>query len=563
MRTETGRATLPSHTASGDCIIVYRPNPLTEKQRVSRAIAMAANPLVQSIVDASAKTTGRPRCVSLLLLLRLLFLHALSEPARMTLASVESTIVKLAPQNRRRLGIPETWMTDPEERARLYRRIWSAFTALVEAIRHGVHVDHDHLLRVDFDTGEVDPCPRGCSAMDLSADEVHTTIVQASFPRDFRRSSCLASDGTDLESYARPYAHGERRADGQVCADPDARWGKRTPTDRRPNEHYVGYELHLSTYVAAVGEQEGPRVCAGMVLRPGIRDRHDAARSLIRAIRSFGPITEALFDRGYTTGKASNFATPMRDLGIAVTMDLHTSQRGIHPGRIPGTFWLDGHLYSEAMPAGLRELQPPRIGDTRGAKARIRDQFDAREAYRFTPHSRHDDAFGKQRFKGPALAGHLRCPNIPASMRLGAHLPTTTCTPGEPCACGITIMISDTEHERDRQHLPWQSSTWQESYNRRTYIETLNSNIRFNDANVNRGFIQVFNRHATALLLAIYLAAFNTLELHRWHTRRGERDPWASELNEPTDKRPLGRFTRSARRHHRGPPGQTETPSTT
>ena len=66
-------------------------------------------------------------------------------------------------------------------------------------------------------------------------------------------------------------------------------------------------------------------------------------------------------------------------------------------------------------------------------------------------------------------------------------------------------------HERDRQTLPWQSPAWAISYNRRTYSETFNAHIRFTDANLNRGFIQILDRHATALLLAIYLAAHNTI----------------------------------------------------
>ena len=201
------------------------------------------------------------------------------------------------------------------------------------------------------------------------------------------------------------------------------------------------------------------------------------------------------------------------------------------------------------------------FGDTATEKARTRELFDAREPFRFTPHSRHDDLAGSQRFKGPALAGHLRCPNTPASMRFGSRLPTTSCAPGIDCGCGKTVTIADTDHERDRQALPWQSTAWALSYNRRTYIENLNARLRFNNADVNRGFIQAVGKHSTALLLAIYLAARNTVELYRWHTRHDEPDPWATQLNEPADSRPLGRSTRSLRRHRRGPPGEGDQPT--
>lgn len=550
----------PTRTASGRSVVHYRPNPLTEKQRVARAIALADNPRIHAILHASTSTRGRPRAMSLPLVARLLFLHAMSTPHRMTLGSVEHTVLGLTPESRRRLGVPEAWINDGVERGRLYRRLWSAFTALATATRDGVHVDHNHDLRVNLDTAEVDPCPSGCPFLDLSADELAVTIVQAALPRAFRRTRGIAVDGTDVESYAVPYRFGHSTPEGQVCADPDARWGKRTPTDRRPSEHYVGYELHLATYVAAVGEDEGPRVCAGMALRPGVQDRAGVAVALTRAIQKFGAVDGGLFDRGYTMASAERFARPMRHLGVAVTMDLHTNQRGTNPGPIPGTLWLDGHLYSVALPLPLRKLTPPKIGDTAAAKARLRDVFDAREPYRYIPHSRHDGVLASQRFKGPALSGRLRCPNAPASMRLGAHLPTTTCKPGTECGCGTTVTVADTDRERDRQPLPWQSTAWATSYNRRTYAETLNARIRFTDANLNRGFIQILDRHSTELLLAIYLARYNAVELFRWSTSHDQPEPWAEQLGEPPDTRPMGRATRTARRHRRGPPQRHQAP---
>jgi hypothetical protein len=558
-RRAAARRARPTHTASGRSVVRYRPNQLTEQQRVDRAVAIASHPMIQKILEASTPARGRPRTVSLVLIARLLFLHGVSSPQRMTIGGVETTLVSLTAESRQRLGVPEAWTTDDDERARLYRRLWSAFTALTDATRHGVHVEHDHDLRLNLDTGEVDPCPAECPAFDLTADEVVTTIVQASLPREFRRTKAIAVDGTDVESYAVPYSNGYRAPDGQVCADPEARWGKRTPTDRRPSEHYVGYELHLATYVAAVGVDEGPRVCAGMALRPGVQDRAGAAIALTSAIRQFGSIEEGLFDRGYTIAAAENFARPMRKLGVSVTMDLHTNQRGTHPGPTPGTLWIHGHLYSKAMPARLRDLKPPKIGDTADTKSHKRDVFDALDAYRYIAHSRHNDALGTQRFKGPALSGRLRCPNTPASMRLGTHLPTTTCRPDTDCGCGATVTVLDTEHERDRQQLRWQSNAWALSYNRRTYAETLNARVRFTDANLNRGFTQVLNQHSTAVLLAFYLASYNTVELFKWATSHHEPEPWAQQLGEPPDTRPLGRTTRSTRRHRRGPPGRHTT----
>jgi hypothetical protein len=39
-------------------------------------------------------------------------------------------------------------------------------------------------------------------------------------------------------------------------------------------------------------------------------------------------------------------------------MDLHKTQRGVRPGPVAGLIWVDGHLYSSAMPERLRTLEP-------------------------------------------------------------------------------------------------------------------------------------------------------------------------------------------------------------
>ena len=103
-------------------------------------------------------------------------------------------------------------------------------------------------------------------------------------------------------------------------------------------------------------------------------------------------------------------------------MDLGKTQRGVRPGPIPGTIWLDGHLYTACIPERLRELEPPTLVMNESEKAHLRDVFDAREPYRFVPHGRHNKRRGTQRFRGPAVDGHpfrVRCPNT----RLDANAP--------------------------------------------------------------------------------------------------------------------------------------------
>ena len=117
--------------------------------------------------------------------------------------------------------------------------------------------------------------------------------------------------------------------------------------------------------------------------------------------------------------------------------------------------------------------------------------------------------------------------------------------------------------EREHQPLPWPSTTWALSYNRRTLIEALNAQTRFSTANANRAFIQVLSPHGTNLLLACFIAPHSAIQLHKWHTKKGLPEPWAVLTGEAPDDRPLGRTTRSVRGRRRAPPGTRSTRTTT
>ena len=284
----------------------------------------------------------------------------------------------------------------------------------------------------------------------------------------------------------------------------------------------------------------------GLALRPGVRDRCPAALAIIRRL---GTVTEVLADRAYTTDKPGHWARPLRTMGITDTKDLHETQRGVRPGPVPDTIWLDGRLHSAAIPTGLRELDPPRPADPAGTKARRREEFDRRRKYEFVAHKAPDPVTGAQRFKGPALAGRVRCRNVPKSVR---NDPTTrrltACQKGTPCGCGATVTVPVTTLERDRQPLPWQSTAWAKSWNRRSRIEGLNGLARYLDVNLNRGFIRCRGRAATGLLTAFALLGMNVRRLHKWHTTRELDDPWRLVLDEQPDDRPLDHYYRTDRR---------------
>ena len=108
--------------------------------------------------------------------------------------------------------------------------------------------------------------------------------------------------------------------------------------------------------------------------------------------------------------------------------------------------------------------------------------------------------------------------------------------------------LAVTTLERDRQPLPWQSTAWAKSWNRRSRIEGLNGLARYLDVNLNRGFIRCRGRAATGLLTAFALLGMNVRRLRKWPTTREFDDPWRLVLDEQPDDRPHDHYYRTDRR---------------
>ncbi|MCG7321343.1 hypothetical protein [Arsenicicoccus bolidensis] len=517
-------------------------NELTRAQQIARAVGCADNTTMRTLLDHAVPRLGRPRKIPLRSIAILLALHAIRTGSSMIVSQIVRTAADLTPSERRTIGIPAgIAVTD--------KRIRSGVSALIGRSAVGVHIPHDH-PEADPATGEVIDCGPSCNHTDADLDEILTDILLASLPDGYRAKlpTAIAIDGTDIESHYRRKQPGPATPANQKwdCIDTEVALGKRTPTDRRRTEFYVGYEAHIATILPSGADQELPLLATGLAVRPGVRDRNAAAMAIIRRL---GNLTEVLADRAYTTAKPERWARPLRSLGISNTKDLHETQRGVRPGPVPGTIWLDGRLHSAAIPTDLRELQPPRPGDSATVKARRRDEFDRRRKYEFVAHKAPDPVTGAQRFKGPALAGRVRCRNIPKSMRGDpSRQALTACQKGTPCGCGATVTVPVTTHERDRQPLPWQSTAWAKVWNRRSRIEGLNGLARYQDVNLNRGYIRCRGRAATGVLTAFALLGMNIRRLYRWHTTRGLDDPWRLALNEEPDTRPLDHYYRTDRR---------------
>ncbi|MFD8917643.1 hypothetical protein ACFV0Y_07470 [Streptomyces sp. NPDC059569] len=146
-------------------------------------------------------------------------------------------------------------------------------------------------------------------------------------------------------------------------------------------------------------------------------------------------------------------------------------------------------------------------------KTKLHARYDQRAAYAFTPHSR-PDTDGYQSFKGPALAGHLRCPNHPTSMRLPHTRPTSTCRPGAECACGRTVTLSPDVMAWARQRTVRGTNAWAADYGRRAAVESGNAEIRTHRLHMDRGSTRVFGTTKNSILIAFALAGLNHQHPH-------------------------------------------------
>jgi hypothetical protein len=530
----------------------FRAEQLTPDQAVRRAIAITdrCEPL-QRLLREAAPPRGRPRKIPLGVIARCVMVHSILVPNTQAMTRITDTLwATLNPSQRFMLGLNQV---DPT-----YARVRSSIRALIGLLEAPTHPAAHEDPEIDPRTGEVAEDISDGDPPLVSLDELACALLNAAIPETVPTTGVMAIDGTDVETWAD--SHGRSNAAieaGDHGWDPDARFGHRTATTDHPGDAYFGYAAHLATDVPTIGAPPVPHLARGLVLRPANSANAPAGIALLTIMKRAHGLTTCLADRGYTIATADNFAEPAHQLGISIHMDLHTHQHVEHPGPEEGTVWVDGTLYSSALPQRLRKIAAPTLTQTAAEKAAQRDLFDKRCPYRMRATTR-PDANGARRFRGPAgdrsRRGTVRCRNVPESMDGPHHIPLTGCIKDEPCGCGITVTVARHTYQRDRQPLPWQSSRWFDSYGRRVGIESLNASIRRHHADINRGYIRVVGLAAVTTLLAFGLAGMNTRILNAWYTSRGVPEPWATVLAEPPDERVPQRQHRRYRSKRGSPP---------
>lgn len=424
--------------------------------------------------------------------------------------------------------------------------------------------------------GELHDGPSECGGGGLLTPSLFSArLLRASVPDDVIRTTSFAIDSTDYETSAArrswkklpdvevpdeidPTAISQsdfttpdwpkRGADGreQHSLDPDARAGYRSGKNGCPKSVFLGFDLHIIAPVPELGQDPVPNVALSLSTAPGGGNKAAAVIEAVDALRAAGATVNTLLnDRGYSYRVPEDWGAPLRARGIESVHDLHTTQRAETPGPRPGTIWVDGGLFTSALPEKLRVLPKPHFSMSAAEKAELSEKYDERLPYMFEPMTAPDPRTGARRYRGPAVKRpRLRCPNNPVSMRKGYDLPTTKCTKvkkpdgtmGAACGCGLTLTVEADTELKNRQRLAWGTTAWAASYGRRSGVEAVNAELKSNHGvSLARLNTKVRGKVVNHLLLTFALVGLNVRLLRDWHVLRLLRDPWMAAIGDTSD----------------------------
>ena len=305
-------------------------------------------------------------------------LNALARHHKAHVVEVARVINAMSDEQRATLGILDH---DPGQ---TYHRVDRLFNKLCDVLDAGHVVDG---VRVD-------------------AKWLANRLATAAVPVEFRTSSSVAVDGTDVETWGA--LHGDavsvdldgeatetqliddgaapkvkkpvRRAqvlgvgpDGrkQYTVDPDARAGHRSATNSRPSGPYVGYELHLGVQARDVrwtnsidrtvlsDEVPGVVTCFSLVAA-GTHRGKAVVDDLIAAKVAGEAIDDVVWDPGYSLCKPGTVHHKLAQTGIHQTFQPVTHQRGTRPFS-GDALLIDGQLFSSLLPVPTVDFSRSRL----------------------------------------------------------------------------------------------------------------------------------------------------------------------------------------------------------
>jgi hypothetical protein len=498
---------------------------------------------LSQLLDAEV---GRHRTISVRGLLVACQLNALARHHRAHLVEAARIINALTDEQRAELGIVRH---DPEE---TYHRVDRLFNRLCKVLDVGHIVDD---VRLD-------------------AKWLANRLAGASVPKEFRTSSSVAVDGTDVETWGA--LHGDpvtvaldgeaaetqlmddgtipkpmkaaRKAqvlgvgsDGrnQYTVDADARAGHRSATNSRSAGPYVGYELHLAVQARDVKWTNGidktslsdevPGVVTCFSLVPAGTHRGKAiVDDLIGAKAAGEPIDDVVWDPGYSLCKPGTVHHRLAQAGIHQTFQPVTHQRGSRPFS-GDALLIDGQLL----------LQPPprrAAGPASPAQRRQRDrEGDLRGELQPAGPLAHDAPQPtRPRRRHPVAMPVLRL--LPPLPELPPHHAPSQDRPARPGRRRMRevlhgILTAQAAEMAWWQRITYGTTAWRISMGRRQVVESVNAALKGVFTDLGRGFMRVMGVTKMTVMLGFTLAAFNLDRIRSFRAKHR-----LDEEGKPTEK---------------------------
>ena len=127
------------------------------------------------------------------------------------------------------------------------------------------------------------------------------------------------------------------------------------------------------------------------------------------------------------------------------------------------------------------------------------------------------------RWRCPFCAGLLRSRNFPKTMRRSVKAPLVFLPPEQKTCCCGTVSAPPADIPL-AQKIPFGTTAWRISMNRRMTVESVNASLKGGDVNVVRGFVRVFGLAKITTLLGFTIAAVNLDRIRSHEAKLAERE---------------------------------------
>ena len=315
--------------------------------------------------------------------------------------------------------------------------------------------------------------------------------------------------------------------------DPDARNGRRTPTDNQPDEIFYGYQVSVVVMIPEVqwlgdpNKIPNPSYTTPYIVDIDVRPANvnpgpSGYEAVVRTL-AVAAITEVVADMGFTM-KGESFVRRLHKLGIDAVMalppndqtrvDTHLKGRPQHAIiENAGTFFHEWLLPEWEVP-------PDDLSDDE-----LRDWYARRLIWAYTTHQHLGG--GDIQLRSPFANGRLTADKGVADTTDAMHV-TKPPYASDAQQAHVTMKIDSLDRH---QRLPYGTRAWWLAYIRRLIVETVNARLK-SDAGLSNECCKAMGIAAHTMSAVLLAAAYN-LDVTQRVADEARRDSIAND-QEPT-----------------------------